>query len=1013
MPSEHVQTPTVTYVSPPEGTTIEAELLPDVPFERVTSAAAVDSTTKCVVISAHDGWTDTIEGLRRRIPEVPIIVTGAADPGVGALASRLGVEYAPTELFTNGDETLAERIHAVVDSSDAPAGRNERALRDLHSLSTGDGDFEAKLERILEVGREYLDLDIGFATSIDTGKKTLEMLAVAGDAAFDAGDVFPLEEAYCKATVRGNGLLAIADATDGWQDDPAYESGLRCYLGGTLSIDGEAYGTVCFGGTEPRAASFTESERTFVELLIDRASYELEREHREAELQTARDEFETVLERIDDGFFALDTDWCITYVNDSGYEVLSEAAAESYAKSDLLGENLWAAIPDAVGGLFEEHYRRSMETQKPESFEAYYEPLGVHLGVEAYPSDEGLSVFFRDVTDEKRRKRALNDLHSTTRELMSATDRTEIAEIVSRAAGDILGLSFNAVRLYDEKADRLVPTALSEKATEEMEPLPAYVPGEGLSGTAFQRQRILDTEEHDRPIPDSYGPIRAAVAIPLGQHGTLSIGSENPDGIDDGARSLANILATNAEAALDRTEREAQLRQYRAVHESVRESVFLIDADGDFRLVTDPLAETLGVDPDSLIGRSVKEFLTETGYETGELLLADLHRMETAGSRSYETALLTVDGEELPVEIELSQYPGEEFLGSVGVVRDRSELEAERARFENLFEQSPDAITDATLTDDGPIIRDVNRSFEETFGVEKAEAVGQSTNDLIVPEGDRPEAERLDELDPEALTDPIEVSRQTPNGVRTFLFRGVSYGRATEGPRAFGIYTDISDRKADQRRIKMLNRVLRHNLRNTIGVVQGYLDLLRDDADGETLEYVDSASDAAEQIAAITENVRDIERAFDTAGNDVDHQTVDLSSVVEDAIERAHTQNTEATFRTDVAGVPVYGDDLLRKAIVELVENAALHGGDAPNVTVSGSVDDETVTIRIEDDGPGVPERERQVVSGERDITQLDHSRGLGLWLAHYVVESLDGSLSFDDDHDGGAVVLSLPRPEA
>ncbi|MUV86382.1 PAS domain S-box protein [Natronomonas sp. CBA1123] len=1007
-----MQSLTVTYLQPTNGSRLEDESLRNVSVQRADSVAAVDHGTDCVLLAVHDDWSASVEELRHRAPNLPIVVVGEADPEVGALASRLGVEYAPTEAFEDREETLTERVHEIVDGEAARVDRNEQALRDLHALSTGHGEFEEKLERILEVGREYLDLDIGFATSIDTGERRLEMLAVAGDAGFDAGDVFPLEEAYCKATVRGNGLLAITDATDRWRDDPAYDSDLRCYLGGTLSIDGETYGTVCFGGAEPRDVSFTESERTFVELLIDRASYELERERREAELQTARDEFETVLERIDDGFFALDTAWRITYVNDGGYEVLNEAAAENYSKSDLSGRNLWETIPDALGTAFEEHYRRAMETQQPESFEAYYEPLDAHLGVEAYPSEEGLSVFFRDVTEKRRRERALNDLHSTTRELMSATTRTEIAEIISGAAGDILGLSFNAVRLYDDKTDRLVPAALSERATEEMESLPTYVPGEGLSGTAFQRQRTLDTEEHDRPIPDSYGPIRAAVAIPIGRHGTLSIGTENADGIDAVARSLANILAANAEAAFDRTERETQLEQYRAVHESVRESVFVIDADGDLRLVTDPLAETLGLDPDTLIGRSVEEFLTATGYETGELLLADLHRTDRAESRSYETTLLTVDGEELPVEIELSQYPGDELLGSVGVVRDRSELEAERARFENLFEQSPDAITDATLTDDGPIIRDVNRSFEETFGVEKAEAVGQSTNDLIVPEDDRPEAERLDELDPEALTEPIEVSRQTPNGVRTFLFRGVYYGRAAEGPRAFGIYTDISDRKADQRRIEMLNRVLRHNLRNTIGVVQGYLDLLRDGADGETLEYIDSASDAAEQIAAITENVRDIERTFDADRRDIDYQAIDLMSVLDEAIERANTENTEATFRTDVDGVTVYDDDLLQKAIAELVENAALHAGDAPIVTVRASADDEAVTIRIEDDGPGVPERERQVVSGKQGITQLDHSRGLGLWLAHYVVESLDGSLSFDDDHDGAAVVLELPRPE-
>lgn len=1008
MSSEPVQSLTVTYLQPTSGSDLEDELSDAVAVERAASVSAVDRATDCVLVSVHDGWTDAVETLQRRAPNRPIIVVGDADPEVGALASRLGVEYAPKELFADGEETLAGRIRTVVEG-EVTVDRNERVLRDLHALSTEDGDFETKLHGILEVGREYLGLDIGFATSVDADERTLEMLAVAGEAGFESGDVFPLEEAYCKATVRGDGLLAIENASDEWRGDPAYESGLRCYVGGTLTIDGDTYGTVCFAGTEPRERSFTESERTFVELLVDRASYELEREHREAELQAARDEFETVLERIDDGFFAVDTEWRITYVNEVGYEVLNEAAADDHSRDDLLGRDLWETVPEAVGSAFQQHYRRAMETQKQESFEAYYEPLDVHLGVEAYPSEEGVSVFFRDITDRKRQERALNELHSTTRKLMSETDTTKIAHLVSRAAGDILGLSFNAVRLYDEKADRLVPAALSDEVSEEIGTVPTYAPGEGLSGQAFEEGETLVTDASEREIPDAYGHIHTAVVLPMGHHGTLSIGTDDPDGFDDDALSLANILAANAEAALDRSERETRLEQYRAVHESVRESVFVIDSDGDIRLVTDPLAETLGVDPEALIGRSVEAFLTEEGYETGKQLLSKLHRTDAAVSRSYETTLLTEGGTELPVEIELSQYPGEEFLGSVGVVRDRSELEAERARFENLFEQSPDAITDATLTDDGPIIRDVNRSFEETFGIDKADAVGASTNDIIVPEDAQAEAARLDGLDPESLTDPVEVDRRTPAGIRTFLFRGVYYGRDAEGPRAFGIYTDISDRKADQRRIQMLNRVLRHNLRNTIGVVQGYLDLLRVDAEGQTLEYVDNASEAAERIASIAEKVRDIERTFEAARTDIDRRSVDLTAVVENAVESARAENADARFETDVAGVSVLGDDLLGKAITELAENAATHGGESPTVTISASEVDGRVFVRIEDDGPGVPERERRVVSGKRDITQLDHSRGLGLWLARYVADSLDGSLSFDDGHDGGAVVLELP----
>ena len=88
-------------------------------------------------------------------------------------------------------------------------------------------------------------------------------------------------------------------------------------------------------------------------------------------------------------------------------------------------------------------------------------------------------------------------------------------------------------------------------------------------------------------------------------------------------------------------------------------------------------------------------------------------------------------------------------------------------------------------------------------------------------------------------------------------------------------------------------------------------------------------------------------------------------------------------------GVTVVGRQYLGRALTELLENAT-EFGESP-VTVRATPGDTTVDIAVSDAGEGVPEREQAVIAGGLSISQLDHSRGLGLWVVSYVAESLGG----------------------
>ncbi|MFC7068632.1 PAS domain S-box protein [Halobaculum lipolyticum] len=611
----------------------------------------------------------------------------------------------------------------------------------------------------------------------------------------------------------------------------------------------------------------------------------------------------------------------------------------------------------------------------------------------------------RDDASETYREAALRNLLSTSRELLTADDRASIPDTVARATAEVIGLEYALVRLYDPERGVLYPAGETRAVTESLPERPVYDADEGMPGRAFQSGEAIEYDGDEPELPD--GDVAARI-VPLGDHGTLTIGTACPDGFTETDRLLVSLLATSATTALDRAERVESLRTYRAIHENVKERVYVLDEAGEVRLTTDPLVDELGYDREDVVGRNVGEFLDADAARTGRELLADLRDDHPDASRTFETTLVAADGDRIPVEIELSLLPGEEGIaGSVGVVRNRQALEAERARFRSLFDRSPDAIVDAELGDDGPRIRTVNHTFEETFGVTEEAVAGDRLDDLVVPADAADEAADLDDRTRSELTTPVEVDRLTPDGTRTFLFRGVSYRRTAEGVRAFGIYTDIDDRKADRRRIEMLNRVLRHNIRNTINVVAGSVELARDRVDGDdarVVEHLDRAASAAERIAALPDDVKRVERAI--GADPESFGRYDLRAAAERAAEAGRAFDADATVTVDVPPVSVRGDDRLGAAIDELVENAVVHGGDAPTVAVTATVDGDRAVLAVDDDGPGIPRVERAVIAGDVDITQLAHSRGLGLWVAASVVSAVGGDLSFPEP---STVRLDLP----
>ena len=397
-----------------------------------------------------------------------------------------------------------------------------------------------------------------------------------------------------------------------------------------------------------------------------------------------------------------------------------------------------------------------------------------------------------------------------------------------------------------------------------------------------------------------------------------------------------------------------------------------------------------------------------------ELMGAELERTRTrephASRRSSFGGALASDGSgdaRFPTSLSMERPGGPPDDPRSLSGRDGRDGSANPDRYRHLFEQLPDAVVDVEFRDGEPIVRDVNDAFERVFGYDASDALGASLNDLIVPDEHRPKAAEIDAAMIEQRFRTAKVERETATDRRTFLFGGFSYP-AEGSERAFGVYTDITDRLEQEQRLRVLHRVLRHNLRNEMTVITGYAELLaKHGPDPEYRSFAERIHEKASEVSKLGEQVRRIEQALD-----VDRQRValDPEPLVRSIAERFRAQSPGTTIRVSAdSTAEVIADELLETAIENLVENAIEHHPDDPTVEIRlSSVGETWLDIAVSDDGPGIPDREREIVSGDREITQLDHSRGLGLWVSRWVARGVDGRLLFGDTETGAEVTLRL-----
>jgi signal transduction histidine kinase len=196
------------------------------------------------------------------------------------------------------------------------------------------------------------------------------------------------------------------------------------------------------------------------------------------------------------------------------------------------------------------------------------------------------------------------------------------------------------------------------------------------------------------------------------------------------------------------------------------------------------------------------------------------------------------------------------------------------------------------------------------------------------------------------------------------------------------VFRDVTDRRAYEQRLEVANRVLRHNLRNDMNLVEGVAARI------ESGESTDTEADArlirkrAERVVELGEKARVMTRSDPESG--VPGQIIDVGGPIERVVSAFAAREPGAHYERafpDSLHAVVTDQSALQTALRELIENAIEHteAAELPLVRIEGVGNDELVTISVVDDGPGIPPSERDVLRSGTE-TPLHHGGGMGLW---------------------------------
>ncbi len=467
-----------------------------------------------------------------------------------------------------------------------------------------------------------------------------------------------------------------------------------------------------------------------------------------------------------------------------------------------------------------------------------------------------------------------------------------------------------------------------------------------------------------------------------------------------------------AKIVRDMTRRRHQQRRTERFVEESDDVVTIVDPDGTLTYASGSANRVLGHDPDDLVGENLFDHLHPAGREHAiqqfVTCVEDVERVRA------ECRFDAPDGGWIDIEGRYRNMLDDDAIeGVIVYLRDVTETKKRIRRFESIFNGTFQLTNLLDL--DGTLV-EANDATLEFAGVDHDAIVG--TPFIDAPLWTHSDAVRdgvRDAIDRAAAGDFVryETEVRGADGLATVDFsvkpvtdeNGDVSELVAEG-------RDITEQKQHRRHLDVMQRVMRHNMRNDLNKIRGWAQMMVEESDVEKrAERFETVKEVLERWEAMVEKMKSIRSALES--QQASDARKEAGSLVRDAVGQAREEEVDVAVVTDAPATEstqVPASPL--EAVRELVTNAAEASAD-PTIEVELTrPEDGWIEISVRDDGPGMPDIEADVLeTGEE--TPLDHGQGLGLWMVRMIVTRAGGDVLVESTADGTDVCLRLPTERA
>lgn len=224
---------------------------------------------------------------------------------------------------------------------------------------------------------------------------------------------------------------------------------------------------------------------------------------------------------------------------------------------------------------------------------------------------------------------------------------------------------------------------------------------------------------------------------------------------------------------------------------------------------------------------------------------------------------------------------------------------------------------------------------------------------------------------------------------------------------------NINDQYLFEQRRAVINRVLRHDLRNEMNVIRGYAANLKNDSNNNerTIQSAEKIIEKSDRLISLGDEVREIDQEMNRLDRKL--RKLNLRVKIQEKIKYIHSNYSDVNFIVrSPDNVYILGNSMIGTAVEQLIENAIVHN-DNPNeqievyINIETEEEDGKVRLSIIDNGPGIEKSQMSVINTGVE-TPLDHVNGLGLWMVRWISDIVGGDFHIKDIPEGTCATIEF-----